>query len=155
MYSASTQTVRCAFFTPPRSEQLTLSGAWWAHPPRWAVCLNHFSGPSHLVSRVHCKNTISGVLCVSSGELISGLDSPGSCQKFRIPGRCGQQLGACSQFVWGCQSLGMRLPLVFWLWLLHSCLSASGPGGGACMQPISPPSIFAQSFVLWVDQAVY
>ena len=93
-----TDLVGCTFFALPRSEQLRQPGAWRAHPPRWAVCLNHFSGPSHLVSRVHRKSTISGLLCVSSGELISGLDPPGSCQQFRIPGRRGQQPGACSQF---------------------------------------------------------
>ena len=31
----------------------------------------------------------SGVLCVSSGELISGCDLPGRCQPLKIPGRCG------------------------------------------------------------------
>ena len=93
-----TDLVWCTFFPLPRSEQLRRPGAWRAHPPRWAVCLNHFYGPSHLVSQVHHKSTVSGLLCVSSGELISGLDPPGSCQQFRIPGRRGQQLGACSQF---------------------------------------------------------
>ena len=32
---------------------------------------------------------VSGVLCVSSGELISGCDPPGGCQPSRIPGRLG------------------------------------------------------------------
>ena len=32
---------------------------------------------------------ISGVLCVSSGELISGCDPPGGCQPSRIPGSLG------------------------------------------------------------------
>ena len=84
-----TDSVGPVFCALPRSEQLRQPGAWRAHPPRWAVCLNHFSGPSHLVSRVHRKSTISGLLCVSSGELISGCDTPGRCQPSRVPGRHG------------------------------------------------------------------
>ena len=34
-------------------------------------------------------NVVSGVLCVSSGELISGCDPLGRCQPARIPGRLG------------------------------------------------------------------
>ena len=49
--------------------------------PRWAMHLNH------LPCRHEC--TVSGVPCVSSGELISGCDIPGRCQPFRIPGRRG------------------------------------------------------------------
>ena len=33
--------------------------------------------------------TVSGVSCVSSGELICGCDPPGGCQPSRIPGRHG------------------------------------------------------------------
>ena len=43
--------------------------------------------PSPWVSRVHRKSTVSDVLCVSSGELVSGCDPPGGCQPSRIPGR--------------------------------------------------------------------
>ena len=42
--------------------------------------------------------SISGVPCVSSGELISGCNPPERCHPFRIPGRLGWQLGACPQF---------------------------------------------------------
>ena len=47
--------------------------------------------PSHspLVSWVLCKSAISGVPCVSSGELFSDCDPPGRCQPSRIPGRLG------------------------------------------------------------------
>ena len=38
---------------------------------------------------VHRKSTISGVPCVSSGDLVSGCDPPGRCQPSRIPGRHG------------------------------------------------------------------
>ena len=76
-----------AFCALPRSEELRQPGAWRAHCPRWAVSLNHLPGPSHSVSWVHHKSAISGVPCVSSGELISGCHPPGECQPFRFPGR--------------------------------------------------------------------
>ena len=40
------------------------------HCPGWPVCLNHLPGHGCSVSWVHCKSTISGLSCVSSGELI-------------------------------------------------------------------------------------
>ena len=49
----------------------------------------HLPGPTRLVSGVHRKSAVSGVLCVSSGALISGCDPPGRCQPSRIPGRHG------------------------------------------------------------------
>ena len=49
----------------------------------------HLPSPSRLVSWVHHKSVISGVPCVSSGELISGCHPPGRCQPSRIPGRLG------------------------------------------------------------------
>ena len=78
-----------AFCALPKSEQLRRPGVWPAHCPRWTVCLNHFPSPSCSVSRVCPERTVSGVPCVSSGELISGCDPPGRCQPSRIPGRCG------------------------------------------------------------------
>ena len=54
-----------------------------AQSPR-ALHLNHLPGPSCL-----SKSTVSGVLRVSYGELISGCDPPGRCQLSRIPGRHG------------------------------------------------------------------
>ena len=47
----------------------------------------HLPSPSPSVSWVRHKNAISGVPCVSSGELISDCDPPGRCQPSRIPGR--------------------------------------------------------------------
>ena len=76
----------CAF---PRSEQLRWPGTWWVHYPRWTMCLNHLPGPSCSVSWVYQENTVPGVLCVSSGELTSGWDSPGRFQLSTIPGRRG------------------------------------------------------------------
>ena len=54
-----------------------------------AVRLNHLPIPSCSVSWVSCKRAVSGVPCVSSGELISGCDPPGRCLPFRIQGRLG------------------------------------------------------------------
>ena len=84
-----TDSVGCAFCALPRSEQLRQPGAWLAHCPRWAVHLNFLLVPSRWVSRVCRESTISSVLCVSSGELISGFDPPGRCQPSRVPGRHG------------------------------------------------------------------
>ena len=67
------------FCALPRSKQLRQPAAWLAHCSRWAVHLNHLPRPSCLVSRVHCKSTVSGVPCVSSGELISGCKAPVNC----------------------------------------------------------------------------
>ena len=71
----------------PRSEQLRRPGAWRMHYPRWAACLNHLPGPGCSVFWVCFKSTISRVLCVSSGELISACEPPGGCQPSRISGR--------------------------------------------------------------------
>ena len=57
--------------------------------PRWGGASYHLPCPSCLVSWVHSRSTVSGVPCVSSGELISGCDPPGRCQLSRIPGRLG------------------------------------------------------------------
>ena len=81
--------------------------------PRWASESYHLPRPSRWVSWVCSGSAFSGVPCVSSGELISGCDPPGGCQLSRIPGRLGEQLGAC--LLWGrvCPLLfgsGWRLP---------------------------------------------
>ena len=77
------------FCALPRSEQHRLPGAWQGHSPQLGGKSYHLSCPSCLVSWVHSGSTISAVLCVSSGELISGCDPPVGCQPSRIPGRLG------------------------------------------------------------------
>ena len=53
-------------------------------------CASYYlPSPSRSVSRVCHESTVPGVLCGSSGELISGCDPPGRCQPSRIPGRRG------------------------------------------------------------------
>ena len=98
--------------------------------PQWAMHLNHLPGPSHSVSRVCCESAVSGVLCVSYGELISGclpladVSHPGS-QKWLEP-------GSLLTVWWRMLVSGVRLqqPLAFWLWLWHACLCVSGWGEG-------------------------
>ena len=50
-------------------------------------CVLSSPGPSPWVSWVLCKSAVSGVPCVSSGDLTSDCDPPGGCQPSRIPGR--------------------------------------------------------------------
>ena len=47
----------------------------------------HLPHPSCSVSWVRNGSAVSGMLCVSSGVLISGCDPPGECPPSRIPGR--------------------------------------------------------------------
>ena len=79
LFCKGTDSVGHVFCAPPWCEQLRRLGAWRVHCPRWVVCLNHLPGPSCSVSQVCCESTLSGVMCVSSGELISGCDPPGQC----------------------------------------------------------------------------
>ena len=81
-----TGSVGPAFCALPRSEQLRRSGAWPAHTPQVRRILSS-PRPSPLASWVH--SGVSGVPCVSSGELISGCDLSDGCQPSRIPGRLG------------------------------------------------------------------
>ena len=74
-----------AFCALSRSEQLRRPGAWLAQSPPVRSVSYHLPGPSRLVSWVAAGAPISGVPCVSSGELISGCDPPGRCQPSRIP----------------------------------------------------------------------
>ena len=52
-------------------------------------CIFHLPCPGRSVSWVRSGSTVSGMPCVSSGELISGRDPPDRCQPSRIPGRLG------------------------------------------------------------------
>ena len=75
-YSTKADSVGRAFCALPRPKQLRRPGAWRVHCPRWTVSLNHLPSPSHSVSWVCRESTISGVLCITSGELISGYNPP-------------------------------------------------------------------------------
>ena len=96
--------VACVFYAPPWSQLLGFPGATWGHSPRCTMCL------------------LWGV--------ISGCDTPGGYEPPKIPGRHGEQQAACSQFGGRCGLwVWLQWPLAFWLWLLHTCLSAAGKGG--------------------------
>ena len=99
-----------AFCELPRSKPLRFRflGTLQGHRLGWS-CFVPFPGPSRSGDQVlgNCtvpdwlcvcwswlfsllvrhKSTVSGVPCVSSGELISGCDPPGRYQPSRIPGR--------------------------------------------------------------------
>ena len=81
-----TDSVRLVFCALPRSEQLRRPGAWRAYAPQvWQCILSPL--PSQLLSFLVCSGrAISGVPCVSSGELIFACDPPSRCQRSRIPG---------------------------------------------------------------------
>ena len=90
----------------------------------------HIPGPGLLVFRVCPKGTNPGLLCVSSGELISGCDTPGRCEPSGSQDDVVSNQQPAHSLMEDAVS-GSRLlqPLDFWLWLLHTCLSASGEGG--------------------------
>ena len=73
----------------PRSKLLGFLGALQGHRPRWAVHFVPFPGLSSAGNWVLGECTILVMPCISSGELISGCDTPGRCQLPRIPGRHG------------------------------------------------------------------
>ena len=116
--------VRAAQATRCLASSLSLVGQCILSPP-WSQPLG--------VLGAQCS-VISGVPCVSSGELISGCGPAGGCQPSMIPGRLGQQLGAYSQFGGGCRLWGRdcpsppalavaRLPLCLWRGMGQSAAS--------------------------------
>ena len=85
----------------------------------------HPPSPGCLVSQVRHKGTVPGALCVSSGKLISGCDTPGRCDLSRIPERCGLWLAACS---------------VWWeMWSWGRDCSGPLPSASGCRTPASLP----------------
>ena len=79
-----TDLVGHAFCVLSRFEQLRQPGTWRSHSPQVGSASYHLPIPSPSVSWVCSGGAISGVPCVSSGELISP-----RCQPSRIPGRLG------------------------------------------------------------------
>ena len=75
------------FCALPRSKQLRPPGAWQGHSPQvgGGGVSYHLPHASCSVSWVYSRYATSGVLCVSSGELISGFNPLGRCQPSRIP----------------------------------------------------------------------
>ena len=77
-----TDLVGPVFCAVPRSEQLRRPGAWRAHSPLVRCILS----PPWSWSLEFLGAPISGVPCISSGELISGCDPHSGCQPSRISG---------------------------------------------------------------------
>ena len=116
------------------------------------VHLNHVPGPGRSASWVCCE-TVSGVLCVSSGEVISGCDPPGRCQPSR---KTWLATGSLLTVWWRMLVFGAEIgaaPCLLALVVAHLPLCLWWGWGGVCMQPASSPLVFAQSLVLWVGQA--
>ena len=109
--------------SPPQSQLFSFLGTQWERHLRCAICLlwgaDLWLRPSWWMSTIQDPRKT----WLATGSLL-----------------------AVWKRMW---SLGPRLPLAFWLWLLPPCLSASG-GGWAGPQPASSPLVFAQSFVLCV-----
>jgi len=106
------------FCALPQSEQLRWPGSWQAA----TYCLLH---PSHSVFWVYNQHTFSGVLCISSGELISGSEP---LEDVDCPESQGVLVSneACLWFgkmmpLWGCDC-----PLLALVAL--TCLSPAGDG---------------------------
>ena len=73
--------------SPVRAAQVTRCLASALYPGSECILSPLWSQPS--VSWVAVDAPVSGVLCVSSRELISGCDPPGGCQPTRIAGSLG------------------------------------------------------------------
>ena len=84
-----TDLVASAFCALSRSEQLRRPGVWRVHTPQVGGASYHLPRPSQSFSWVHSGSAISGMPCVSSGELVSGCDPPGWGQPSSIPRRLG------------------------------------------------------------------
>ena len=100
------------------------------HCPRWTLHLNHLPAPGPSVSWVHRESTVSGVPCVSSGELISGCDPPGRCQPSKIP--AGSLLTVWWRMLAKIAAAPCLPALAVAQWPL--CLQQ---WGGACTQPLA------------------
>ena len=127
MYSTKAQTWLGLCFVP--FPGLSSSGdqvlGKHGHPQLGATSY-HLPSPSPSISWVHSGRAISGVPCVSSGELISDCNPPGEWQPSRIPGRLCYQLLACLQIGRGCRLWGRDCP--FPALVALACLSPVGDG---------------------------
>ena len=89
VFHKGTDSAMPVFCALPRSKQLRRLDVWQAHSPHVGSASYHLPGSSHSVSWMCSGSAISGVPCVSFGELMSGCDLPGRSQTSRISGRVG------------------------------------------------------------------
>ena len=136
-----------AFCALPGSEPLRQPGVWQAHCPMWAMRFNHLPSLAAQFPWVRCENTVSGVSCVSSRELIQAaafladVNRPGSQEDVVSNWEPAHSL---------VEDAGPGVEIAAAPCLLSGCCPpASLPpaAGGPCVQPASSPLVF-QSFVL-------
>ena len=149
-----TDSAGCAFCALPRPKQLRWPGAWRAHCPRWAVCLNHLTVPAAQFPR--CAVRASSQVCHASPESMAGADlwlQPSwQMSTIQDPRKFWLATGNlltvwCRMPVSGVKIAPCLLALAF------ACLSLflqwwEGP---VCSL-LAPPLVFIQSFVLWEGQ---
>ena len=114
---------------------------------RWDSAFYHLPCPSRSVSRVRRESAISGVPCVSSGELISADPPSAGGSTIQDPKKSWLATGSLLTVWKRTLSLGQKLLIAFRLWLSPTCLPASS-GGSAGPLPASFHLVLAQSFVL-------
>ena len=90
----------------------------------------HHPSPSRSVSQVHSESAVSGVPCVSFGELISDCDPSGRHQPSRIPGRLGHSNWEPAHSLMEDAGSGAEIAPHLLALALPTCLSASGGGSG-------------------------
>ena len=83
VFHKGADSIRPVFCVLPRSEQLGDQVLGERTLPSCAVRLIPSPVPAAWLSWVRSGSIVSGVLCVSSGELISGYDPPSGCQLSR------------------------------------------------------------------------
>ena len=149
-----TDSAGCAFCALPRPKQLRWPGAWRAHCPRWAVCLNHLTVPAAHFPR--CAVRASSQVCHASPESMAGADlwlQPSwQMSTIQDPRKFWLATGNlltvwCRMPVSGVKIAPCLLALAF------ACLSLflQWREGLVCSL-LAPPLVFIQSFVLWEGQ---
>ena len=106
----STDSVGPAFCALPRSKQLRRPGAGECSLSQVGVASYRLPCPRHSVYWVAACVPLSGVLCASSGKLISGCNPPGGCQPSRVARKSWLAMEPVCSLVEDA-SLGPRLPL--------------------------------------------
>ena len=102
--------------------------------PTWGSASYHLPHPRRLVSWVHSRSAVSGGLCVSSEELISGYDPSWLMSTIQDPRKTWLETGGLLTVWWRMPSLEPKLPLSLQLLRrvdsLDKTLMLGGTGGG-------------------------
>ena len=122
----STNLVGPMFCALPRPKQLRRPGAWRAHSPSWAVCL--ITSPVPGAWFPECTMRAPSQMCHVSPLGSWSLLPSWWKSTVQDPRKTWLVTGSLLTVWWRMLSLGPRLPLAFWLWLLPACLSGGGRG---------------------------